>query len=44
MNAGRDEVSLAKLLVAVAWSKFGLSNDERDVLLKVLTVGGSPWV
>jgi adenine-specific DNA methylase len=42
MNAGRDEVSLAKLLVAVAWSKFGLSNDERDVLLKVLTVGGSP--
>jgi hypothetical protein len=42
MNAGRDEVSLAKLLVAVAWSKFGLSNDEKDVLLKVLTVGGSP--
>jgi adenine-specific DNA methylase len=42
MNAGRDEVSLAKLLVAVAWSKLGLSNDERDVLLKVLTVGGSP--
>jgi len=42
MNAERDEVSLAKLLVAVAWSKFGLSNDERDALLKVLTVGGSP--
>jgi adenine-specific DNA methylase len=42
MNAERDEVSLAKLLVAVAWSKFGLSNNERDVLLKVLTVGGSP--
>jgi adenine-specific DNA methylase len=40
MNAGRDEVSLAKLLVAVAWSKFGLSNNDRDVLLKVLTVGG----
>jgi adenine-specific DNA methylase len=42
MNAERDEVSLAKLLVAVAWSKFGLSNDEKDALLKVLTVGGSP--
>jgi len=42
MNAERDEVSLAKLLVAVAWSKFGLSNDERDTLLKVLAVGGSP--
>ena len=42
MNADRDEVSLAKLLVAVAWSKFGLSYDERDVLLKILTVGGSP--
>jgi hypothetical protein len=41
MNAERDEVSLARLLVAVAWSKFGLSNDERDTLLKVLTVGGS---
>jgi adenine-specific DNA methylase len=42
MKAERDEVSLAKLLVATAWSKFGLSNDERDALLKVLAVGGSP--
>jgi adenine-specific DNA methylase len=42
MRAERDEVSLAKLFVAVAWSKFGLSNDERDTLLKVLAVGGSP--
>jgi hypothetical protein len=42
MNAERDEVSLAKFLVATAWSKFGLSNDERDTLLKVLAVGGSP--
>jgi len=42
MNAERDEVSLAKLLVATAWRKFGLSNDERDTLLKVLAVGGSP--
>jgi adenine-specific DNA methylase len=42
MNAERDEISLAKLLVAVAWSKFGLSKDERDTLLKVLAVGGSP--
>jgi adenine-specific DNA methylase len=42
MNAERDEVSLTKLLVAVTWSKFGLSDDERDALLKVLTVGGSP--
>jgi adenine-specific DNA methylase len=41
MKAERDEVSLAKLLVAVAWSKFGLSNDERETLLKVLAVGGS---
>jgi adenine-specific DNA methylase len=41
MNAERNEVSLAKLLVATAWSKFGLSNDERDTLLKVLAVGGS---
>jgi putative DNA methylase len=42
MNVERDEVSLAKLLVATAWRKFGLSNDERDTLLKVLSVGGSP--
>jgi hypothetical protein len=41
-NAERDEVSLAKLLVAVAWRKFSLSDDERDTLLKVLAVGGSP--
>jgi adenine-specific DNA methylase len=41
MNAERDEVSLAKLFVAVAWNKFGLSNDERETLLKVLAVGGS---
>jgi hypothetical protein len=42
MNAERDEISLAKLLVAVAWSKLGFSKDERDTLLKVLAVGGSP--
>jgi hypothetical protein len=42
MNAERDEVSLVKLLVAVAWRKFSLSDDERDTLLKVLAVGGSP--
>jgi adenine-specific DNA methylase len=42
MKAERDEVSLAKLLVATAWSKLGLSDDERDILLKVLSVGGSP--
>jgi len=42
MKAERDEISLAKLLVAVAWSKLGLSKDERDTLLKVLAVGGSP--
>ena len=42
MNAERDEVSLARLLVATAWSKLGLSNEERDTLLKVLAVGGSP--
>ncbi|MCQ4448711.1 MAG: hypothetical protein NO076_05665, partial [Sulfolobales archaeon] len=42
MKAERDEVSLAKLLVATAWSKLGLSDDERDTLLKVLSVGGSP--
>jgi hypothetical protein len=42
MNAERDELSLAKLLVATAWSKLGLSSDERDALLKVLAVGGSP--
>jgi hypothetical protein len=42
MNAERDEVSLAKLLVATAWSRFGLNNDERDTLLKVLAAGGSP--
>jgi hypothetical protein len=42
MNAERDEISLAKLLAAVAWSKLGLSKDERDTLLKVLAVGGSP--
>jgi len=42
MNAEREEVSLAKFLVAVAWSKLGLSSDERDTLLKVLAVGGSP--
>jgi len=42
MNAERDELSLAKLLVAVAWRKFGLSDDERDSLLKVLAVGDSP--
>jgi adenine-specific DNA methylase len=41
MKAERGEVSLAKLFVAVAWSKFGLSNDERETLLKVLAVGGS---
>jgi len=42
IKAGRDEVLLAKLLVATAWSKLGLSDDERDALLKVLSVGGSP--
>jgi hypothetical protein len=42
MKAERDEVSLAKLLVATAWSKLGLSDDEKDTLLKVLAVGGSP--
>jgi hypothetical protein len=42
MKAERDEVSLAKLLVATAWSKLGLSNDERDSLLRILSVGGSP--
>jgi len=42
IKAGRDEVLLAKLLVATAWSKLGLSDDERDTLLKVLSVGGSP--
>jgi len=42
MKAERDEVSLAKLLVATAWSKLGLSDDEKDALLKVLAVGGSP--
>ena len=42
VNAEREEVSLAKLLVATAWSKLGLSSDERDTLLKVLAVGGSP--
>jgi hypothetical protein len=42
MNAERDEVSLAKLLVAVAWRKFSLNDNEKDTLLKVLAVGGSP--
>jgi len=42
IKAGRDEVLLAKLLVATAWSKLGLSDNERDTLLKVLSVGGSP--
>jgi len=41
MNAERDEVSLAKLLVAIAWSKLGFNNEERDILLRVLAVGGS---
>lgn len=42
MNAEGDEVSLARLLVATAWSKFGLDKNERDALLNVLAVGGSP--
>jgi len=42
MNAEGDEVSLARLLVATAWSKFNLDKKERDTLLNVLAVGGSP--
>jgi adenine-specific DNA methylase len=42
MNAEGDEVSLARLLVATAWRKFGLDKNERDALLNVLAVGGSP--
>jgi len=41
MRADRDEISLARLLIATAWSKFGLNSDERDNLLKVLAGGGS---
>jgi adenine-specific DNA methylase len=41
MGADRDEISLARLLIATAWSKFGLNSDERDNLLKVLAGGGS---
>ena len=41
MRAERDEISLARLLIATAWSKFGLNSDERDNLLKVLAGGGS---
>jgi hypothetical protein len=41
MNTEGDAVSLARLLVAVSWSKLGLSSTDRDILLNILAVGGS---
>jgi putative DNA methylase len=41
LGSERDAVSLARLLASVAWSKLGLSSDERESVLRVLAGGGS---
>jgi hypothetical protein len=41
LGSERDVVSLARLLASVAWSKLGLSSDERESILRVLAGGGA---
>jgi adenine-specific DNA methylase len=41
LGSERDVVSLARLLASVAWSKLGLSWDERESVLRVLAGGGA---
>jgi adenine-specific DNA methylase len=41
MSVEGDVVSLARLLVAVAWNKLGLSSIDRDTMLNVLSRGGT---
>jgi adenine-specific DNA methylase len=41
LGSERDVVSLARLLASVAWSKLGLSSDDRESVLRVLAGGGS---
>jgi putative DNA methylase len=42
MNSDREAVSLARLLVAVAWDNLGLSVEDRELLLKIMSMGGMP--
>jgi adenine-specific DNA methylase len=42
MNSDREAVSLARLLVAVAWDNLGLSVEDRELLLKIISMGGMP--
>jgi hypothetical protein len=42
MNSDREAVSLARLLVAVAWDNLGLGVEDRELLLKIMSMGGMP--
>jgi putative DNA methylase len=39
MNSDREAVSLARLLVAVAWDNLGLGVEDRELLLKIMSMG-----
>ncbi len=42
MNSDREAASLARLLVAVAWDNLGLGVEDRELLLKIMSMGGMP--